>query len=72
MLTELMAGGDLWKMIGNGPTYLPEAKSQKIAKKILESVAIMHAQGIIHRDLKPGVRISLPTCSCTLSLTGIG
>lgn len=66
MLTEFMAGLDLGRLIAKGPTYptyRTEVTAQKIAKKILESVAIMHSHKIVHQDLKPGVRISFPS-SC--------
>lgn len=50
-----MEGGDLRKLIGEGPTYVTEDRAKRIAKKILEATAIMHSRGIIHRDLKPSV-----------------
>lgn len=64
-----MKGGNLKKIIGTGPKYIPEDRAKVIAKKILEATAIMHSREIIHQDLKPSVRISLnlsPSLSISL------
>jgi serine/threonine protein kinase len=49
---ELMSGGDVERLLTDGPLPLPRAL--EIAKNVARGLAFAHAQGVVHRDLKPG------------------
>lgn len=52
MVTELAIGGDLFGIV-EAYTYLPEAESREITRRVLLGVEYLHSRGIVHRDLKP-------------------
>ncbi|RMG09496.1 MAG: serine/threonine protein kinase, partial [Planctomycetota bacterium] len=51
VVMELVEGGDLRKLLANGP--LPPARARALSRGILEALAAAHRQGIVHGDLKP-------------------
>eukprot|EP00298_Acanthocystis_sp_HF-20_P003351 c13715_g1_i2.p1 GENE.c13715_g1_i2~~c13715_g1_i2.p1 ORF type:complete len:302 (-),score=102.77 c13715_g1_i2:35-940(-) len=54
IVTELVAGGDLFDFIVNSPDgKLSESLARKIMKQLVEGVEVLHNMNIIHRDLKP-------------------
>lgn len=52
MVTELAIGGDLFGIV-EAYTYLPEAESREITRRVLLGVEYLHSRGVVHRDLKP-------------------
>ncbi len=55
MVTELMGGGDLERVIEDAPDHrLPLEQAIDIAKETCRGLEFAHSRGIVHRDLKPG------------------
>jgi len=52
LVTELIAGGELFDRIVTRVTYTEEAARDTI-RTLLQTVNYLHSQNIIHRDLKP-------------------
>ena len=48
---ELVTGGSLRERMRSA---LPLEEVVRIAREVLEGIAVLHAQGIVHRDIKPG------------------
>jgi len=55
MVTELMGGGDVERLIDNAPDHrLPLEQVITIAQEVCRGLEFAHGRGIVHRDLKPG------------------
>jgi len=55
MVTELMGGGDVERLIGNATDHrLPLEQAIGIAVETCRGLEFAHGRGIVHRDLKPG------------------
>jgi serine/threonine protein kinase len=52
LVTELMAGGDLFDRISCKKCYVEE-DAWEASQKLLEAIAYCHSKKIVHRDLKP-------------------
>jgi len=48
---EFMEGGDLSKLVGDGP--LSNRRAAELVKSIAEAIQFAHIRKIVHRDLKP-------------------
>jgi serine/threonine protein kinase len=55
MVTELMGGGDVERIIEDAEDHrLPLEQAIKIAQETCRGLEFAHSRGIVHRDLKPG------------------
>ncbi len=55
MVTELMSGGDVEKVIQNTENHrIPLERAISISRETCRGLEFAHSRGIIHRDLKPG------------------
>jgi len=53
LVTELLSGRDLAKVLRERPGGLPLADVADLGTQLADALAAAHARGIIHRDLKP-------------------
>lgn len=49
---ERVQGSDLRARIEVGP--LPSSEAEVLARRLLETLAVVHSKGFVHRDIKPG------------------
>ncbi len=49
---ERVQGSDLRARLESGP--LPPAEVEALARRLLETLAVVHGKGFVHRDIKPG------------------
>jgi eukaryotic-like serine/threonine-protein kinase len=55
LITELMAGGDIERLIARAPDHpLPLAQTLPVGQAVCRAPAFAHEHGIGHRDVKPG------------------
>ncbi|MCI0829674.1 MAG: serine/threonine protein kinase, partial [Chloroflexi bacterium] len=55
MVTELMGGGDVERLIEDAPNnLLPLDQAVKIVQETCRGLEFAHSRGIVHRDIKPG------------------
>ena len=53
IITEYLAGSDLFNTIAHKSYELSENKCKVISAQILEAISFMHSKRIIHMDIKP-------------------
>ena len=53
IITEYLAGNDLFQTIAHRTFELSENKCKLISSQILEALSFMHSQRIVHMDIKP-------------------
>jgi len=53
IVTELLRGEDLGKLLKRHPKGLPVGQATDFAIQLADALAVAHAHGVVHRDLKP-------------------
>jgi hypothetical protein len=53
IVTELLRGEDLGKLLKRHPKGLPVSQATDFAIQLADALAVAHEHGVVHRDLKP-------------------